>query len=115
MSCHVLVVEDEPSIAENIEYSLQTDGFEVTVAETGSDGLAMFRLHAPGFIIHPGIFWGEIILPRRAGSQLVHATCDSWWYLTQLASSTRPTAPSVEPTCEQQAHSLPRPKPIGAT
>ena len=51
MSCHVLVVEDEPSIAENIEYSLETDGFRVTVAGTGSEGLDLFQTLQPGFVI----------------------------------------------------------------
>ena len=51
MSCQILVVEDEPSIAENIEYSLESEGFEVTVAGTGTDGLEFFRNLAPGFVI----------------------------------------------------------------
>jgi len=51
MSCHVLVVEDEPSIAENIEYSLETDGFTVTIAGTGNDGLEIFRERPPDFIV----------------------------------------------------------------
>ena len=36
----ILVIEDEPSIAENIEYSLTTEGFAVTLAATGGEGLS---------------------------------------------------------------------------
>ena len=40
MSRRVLVVEDEPSIAETIWYALRTEGFEVSDAATGGDALA---------------------------------------------------------------------------
>ncbi len=50
-SCRVLVVEDEPSIAENIEYSLRTEGFEVAVAGTGEEALERFAEIAPAFLI----------------------------------------------------------------
>jgi len=38
----ILVIEDEPSISENIGYSLSTEGFEVAVAGTGTEGLEHF-------------------------------------------------------------------------
>jgi two-component system, OmpR family, catabolic regulation response regulator CreB len=41
MSRSVLVVEDEPSIAETIWYALRTEGFEVLAAATGGDALAI--------------------------------------------------------------------------
>ncbi len=47
----VLVIEDEPAIAENIVYSLETEGFEVTHAETGGEGLAVFQQLAPQFVV----------------------------------------------------------------
>lgn len=47
----ILIVEDEPSIAENIEYPLQTEGFAPVVAPTGQQGLAAFEEHAPELII----------------------------------------------------------------
>lgn len=39
MQRHVLVVEDEPSIADTIVYALQTEHFDVTHCSTGSDAL----------------------------------------------------------------------------
>jgi len=38
----ILVVEDEPSIAENLAYSLKTEGFEVCLAATGGEALPYF-------------------------------------------------------------------------
>jgi two-component system catabolic regulation response regulator CreB len=39
MSPKILIVEDEPSIAENIVYALETDGFAVTAVSTGREAL----------------------------------------------------------------------------
>lgn len=47
MSRRVLVVEDEPSIAETIWYALRTEGFEVSDAATGGEALA--KLAATAF------------------------------------------------------------------
>jgi two-component system, OmpR family, catabolic regulation response regulator CreB len=49
--CRVLVVEDEPSIAENIDYCLRTEGFEVTIVGTGEEAIKALALVAPGFVI----------------------------------------------------------------
>lgn len=47
----MLVVEDEPAIAETIVYALETDGFSVVHCETGAEGLNQVREKAPAFII----------------------------------------------------------------
>ena len=47
----ILIVEDEPSIAENIEYSLQTEGFEPIWKPTAQEGLDAFRDSAPALIV----------------------------------------------------------------
>ncbi len=39
MPPHILVVEDEPSITENIVYALESDGFSVTATSTGRGAL----------------------------------------------------------------------------
>ncbi len=41
MSPHILVVEDEPSITENIVYALEADGFSVTAVSTGQRALEL--------------------------------------------------------------------------
>lgn len=47
----VLVVEDEPAIAETIVYSLETEGFEVTHVGTGGEAIDLFRRKTPHFIV----------------------------------------------------------------
>ena len=40
----ILVVDDEPSITDNITYALTTEGFEPVCAGTGEDALAELAL-----------------------------------------------------------------------
>jgi two-component system catabolic regulation response regulator CreB len=40
MHSRILLVEDEPSIADNIIYALRTDGFEPVWCSTGEEALA---------------------------------------------------------------------------
>jgi two-component system response regulator RegX3 len=47
----VLVVEDEPAIAEAIAFLLRDDGFHVTLAHTGPGGLEAFQAQAPDLIL----------------------------------------------------------------
>ncbi len=47
----VLVVEDEPTIAETIIYSLETEGYRVSHAETGGAALEIFADDQPAFVI----------------------------------------------------------------
>lgn len=43
MSKHILIVEDEPTIAENIRYALTTDGFQTTACSTGKEALQVIQ------------------------------------------------------------------------
>lgn len=43
MRPQILLVEDEPSIADNIVYALKTEGFDPVWCQTGGDALARFR------------------------------------------------------------------------
>lgn len=47
----VLLVEDEPAIAETILYALGTEGFATRWAKTGRDGLAAVREVAPVLVV----------------------------------------------------------------
>lgn len=47
----VLVVEDEPAIAETIIYSLETEGYEVVHAGTGNEALTLFAGQGADFIV----------------------------------------------------------------
>jgi two-component system, OmpR family, catabolic regulation response regulator CreB len=47
----ILLVEDEPSIADNILYALKTEGFAPTWCQTAGDALAKFRQHTFALVI----------------------------------------------------------------
>jgi two-component system catabolic regulation response regulator CreB len=51
MSDTVLIVEDEPSIADNIAYALSTEGFEVVRAETGAEATEVLSARAISLIV----------------------------------------------------------------
>ena len=44
MKPRILIVEDEPSILDNITYSLETEGFEPHGCATGADARAALQL-----------------------------------------------------------------------
>ena len=60
----ILVVEDEPAIADNITYALQTEGYEVVWCATGEDGMA--ALEGDGF----SLVVLDVGLPDRNGFDL---------------------------------------------
>jgi two-component system catabolic regulation response regulator CreB len=47
----VLIVEDEPAIADTIQYALETEGFAPVVAPTGQEALALIEADAIDLII----------------------------------------------------------------
>ncbi len=47
----VVVIEDEPDIAEVISYNLKREGFNVSVADRGDAGVNLVRNEAPGLVI----------------------------------------------------------------
>lgn len=51
MPPRILIVEDEPSICENVVYALEADGFAVTSAGTGREGLEQLKTHSFNLII----------------------------------------------------------------
>ena len=61
----VLLVEDEPNLAFNIEYNLQAEGFEVIVAHDGKQALDAYRLQGPFSLILM-----DVMLPEINGFEL---------------------------------------------
>ncbi len=51
MKPRVLIVEDEPGIADTLQYALRTDGFEPAWVATGEEALAQVRAQAPALVI----------------------------------------------------------------
>jgi two-component system response regulator RegX3 len=57
----VLVVEDEPALAESVRYALDIEGFDVLVADTGVDGLESARVNDPDLVVL------DLMLPGMSG------------------------------------------------
>lgn len=51
MKYHILVVEDDPKLAQFIEQELSLEGYQVTVASNGLDGLSYARDRQPDLLI----------------------------------------------------------------
>jgi len=57
----ILIVEDEPALAESVQYSLTREGFDVEVASDGEKALERFRAGAPDLVVL------DLMLPRLSG------------------------------------------------
>ncbi len=55
------MVEDEPALAETVQYSLQREGFRVAVAEDGATAVERFRAERPSLVLL------DLMLPQLAG------------------------------------------------
>lgn len=64
----VLIVEDDSSIAECIEFVLTQRGYEVMLAADGTEGLCRAERDFPDLIIL------DVVLPRRSGLVLLERT-----------------------------------------
>ncbi|MFN8647263.1 MAG: response regulator transcription factor [Gemmatimonadales bacterium] len=61
----VLVVEDDPGIAEGLRLNLALEGYAVRVAATGSEGLALARSWPPALVVL------DLMLPGMDGMQVL--------------------------------------------
>lgn len=57
----VLLIEDEPGLIESVKYSLEVEGFELVVADTGRSGLEAARTQRPDLILL------DLMLPGMSG------------------------------------------------
>ena len=64
MTPHVLVVEDEDSLATLLQYNLQKEGYEVTLAGDGEEALLMVDERLPDLIV---LDW---MLPKVSGIEV---------------------------------------------
>jgi two-component system phosphate regulon response regulator PhoB len=60
----ILLIEDEPDIAEVLQYNLEKEGFQVEVARRGDTGLEMVRKE------HPDLILLDLMLPGIDGLEL---------------------------------------------
>lgn len=61
MCTQILIVEDEPAVADAIAYTLRQEGYEVSTAEDGAAALARLAAAAPDLVIL------DILLPGCSG------------------------------------------------
>jgi two-component system, OmpR family, response regulator VicR len=70
MAATILIVEDEHAVARGVQYALQQEGYQVTVAPTGEDGLSFATQQAPDLVLLdvrlPGIDGFEVLRRLRA-------------------------------------------------
>ena len=57
----ILVVEDEESLAETVRYTLEREGYQVSVASDGRAALERFRVDSPSLVIL------DLMLPELSG------------------------------------------------
>ena len=57
----VLVVDDDPEITESIRYALKSNGFQVTIARDGNQGVAIAETKKPQLVIL------DMMMPKRSG------------------------------------------------
>lgn len=62
----VLVVEDDPSIAIGLRINLESEGYEVHVADDGEAGLELARTIAPDLVLL------DLMLPKKNGLEVLH-------------------------------------------
>ncbi len=63
----VLIIDDDPAIAEMLSVLLRANGFETMLANSGSDGLRMIREQSPRIVI------ADLMMPDLDGWQLSKA------------------------------------------
>tara|TARA_B100001094_G_C17946763_1_gene678426 strand:- start:127 stop:849 length:723 start_codon:yes stop_codon:yes gene_type:complete len=61
----ILLIEDEPHLAYNIEFNLKAEGYAVVVATSGKVGLEMYRSHGPFDVVIL-----DVMLPEVSGFQI---------------------------------------------
>lgn len=58
---HILIIEDEPGLAESVRYALEVEGFTTTVTEDGFTGLDLARRTSPDLVLL------DLMLPAVSG------------------------------------------------
>jgi DNA-binding response OmpR family regulator len=67
MASHVLLIEDEPNIAEAIRFILTRDGWDVSTLNEGGHAVAEVRRRMPDLVIL------DLMLPGQSGIEIVEA------------------------------------------
>ena len=65
MSKRILVVDDEPGIVEIVRVNLEAEGYQVTVARDGAEGLEAIQAQSPDLVIL------DVMMPRMSGWEVL--------------------------------------------
>lgn len=64
---HILIVEDEPGIAETLSLLLEMEGYQVSIAHDGQEGVEAVQT------VHPDLVITDYTMPRMNGADFIHA------------------------------------------
>jgi len=64
---HVLMIEDDPAIAEMYRVQLEHDGYRVTIASTAEVGISTMSEQSPDIVLL------DLLLPDRSGFEMLAA------------------------------------------
>src|SRR5690242_7298008 len=64
MPAKILVVDDDPNVQRQLQYSLKQEGYDVVIASDGADGLKLWGSDAPDLILL------DVLLPKMDGYQV---------------------------------------------
>src|SRR4030066_2294484 len=64
ISAKILVVDDEPNVLRMVSYNLQTEGFEVVVAQSGNEALIKVLTEKPVLVLL------DVMLPDMSGVEV---------------------------------------------
>ncbi len=67
MTRKILIVDDEQNIAISVEFLMKREGFEVTVARDGEEGLQRIRNDRPDLVLL------DVMMPKLNGFQVCEA------------------------------------------
>jgi two-component system alkaline phosphatase synthesis response regulator PhoP len=83
VSSRILVVEDNTALAEGIEYNLKLEGYDVKIAESGTDAIAMAERWDPELVIL------DLMLPGVDGYQVLRSIRGRGSYVPVIILSAR--------------------------
>jgi DNA-binding response OmpR family regulator len=64
---HILLVDDEPSITENLAPFLERSGFKVSTASNGEEAIAKIESDAPELVV------SDVLMPKMDGRELLRS------------------------------------------
>ncbi len=83
MTSRILIVEDNTALAEGIEYNLKLEGYDVRIAESGTDAITMAESWSPELVIL------DLMLPGIDGYQVLKSIRGRGSYVPVIILSAR--------------------------